>query len=181
MPEDAAGLICSYLDEAITAEKRFEVELRKFAGEGDDEDVQAAFAAHADQTRRQQDRLAERLEQLGPQPSGAAHGLARTFDVTAQIPQTREIQEERTVQHLITAFGIEAAECAFYEELANIASALADSSTETLSRQIQAEEEQAGKKLFSFIRSRSKIAYNMLTPNELDPAVETKAFDNPVV
>lgn len=181
LAENSTNLICSYLDDGITAAKNFEAELRTFAGEGDDDDVQAAFALYADQTRRQRERLAQRLQELGGKPSDAAHGLAHAFEITPQLPQLGDIQEERTVQHLITAFGIETGECAFYEALASVAAASADTTTEALARQMQAEDEQAGKKFFSFIRSRSKIAYNMLTPNELDPAVETKAFDNPVV
>ncbi len=181
LAENSVDLICSYLDDAITAETSFEAELRKFAGEGDDEDIQAAFAAHADRKKRQHERLAARLEQLGGHSSGTAHALGRAFEVAPQVVQMGDIQEERTVQHLITAFGVEMGECAFYEALANVAAGSADSATEALARDIQAEEEPIAKKLFSFIRSRSKIAYNMLTPNELDPAVETKAFDNPVV
>lgn len=181
MAENSADLICSYLDEAISAEKSFEAELRKFAGEGDDDDVQTAFAAHAEQTRYQHQRLADRLQALGGSASGEAHGLAHAFETAPQVSQTGDIQEERAVQHLITAFGVETGECAFYETLAAIAAASGDIKTEALARQIQAEEEEAAKRLFSFIRSRSKIAYNMLTPNELDPAIETKAFSNPVV
>jgi ferritin-like metal-binding protein YciE len=179
--ETSADLIRGYLEDAIAAEKGFEAELREFAGEGDDEDVQAAFAAHANQTRHQQERLAERLQQLGPRISTSAHTLAHALERAPQVPQAGHIQEERTVQHLIAAFGGEMSECAFYEALATIAAAAADADTESLAREIQAEENEAGKKFFSLIRSRSKIAYNMLTPNELDPAVETKAFDNRVV
>lgn len=181
LAENSVDLICSYLDDAITAEMSFEAELRKFASEGDDEDVQVTFLAHADQKKRRHERLAARLEQLGGHSSGTAHALGRAFEVTPQILQVGDIQEERTVQHLIAAFGVEMGECAFYEALANVAAGSADAATEALARDIQAEEEQSAKKIFSFIRSRSKIAYNMLTPNELDPAVETKAFDNPVV
>jgi ferritin-like metal-binding protein YciE len=179
LAESSADLISSYLDEAIAIAKSLEAELRGFASEGDDEDVQATFATHADQTRRQQELLVQRLEQLGSKASGAARAVGHAFET--QTAELGDIEEERTVGHLITAFGAETSQCAFYEALANIAAAAADPATEALARQIQAEEEQAGKKFFSFIRSRSKIAYNMLTPNELDPAVETKAFDNPVV
>jgi len=81
----------------------------------------------------------------------------------------------------VSAFGMEAGECAFYEALAASAAVAADGPTEALARQIEREKQLAAKKVFSLIRSRSKIAFNMLTPNELDPAVETKAFDNRVV
>ena len=181
MVENSVDLICNYLDDAITAGKSFEAELLKFAGEGDDEDIQAAFSARADQIKRQYELLADRLQQLGGRVSELTHGFAQALETTPQISQPGDIQEERTVQHLITAYGVESGECAFSAALATIAAAAGDSTTETLAKQIQAAAEETGKKLFSFIQSRSKIAYNMLTPNELDPAVETKAFDNPVV
>lgn len=178
---DSAALICGYLNDAISAGKGFESELRKFAGEGDDEDVQAAFSTRAEHTKRQQELLLERLQQLGGGILTDSDTFAHVFGVVAQSAPSDEIQEERAVYRLVTAYGIEQAEGAFYETLAAIAAAAADKTTEALARQIQAEKQQAGKKFFSFIRSRSKIAYNMLTPNELDPAVDTKAFDNPVV
>lgn len=181
LAETSADLIRGYVEEAIAAEKSFEAQLRKFADEGDDEDVQAAFAAHADQTQNQHERLAERLEQLGSRTSNAVHPLPRALELTQQVSEAGHIQEELTVQHLIIAYAMEMSESAFYEALATIAVAATDTETEALARQIQAEEQEAGKKFFSLIRSRSKIAYNMLTPNELDPAVETKAFDNRVV
>jgi ferritin-like metal-binding protein YciE len=175
----SADLIRNYLDDALTFEKTSEEQLRRFAGEGDDEDVQAAFARHADETHRQQERLIERLKQVGGSATDAAHMSAE--EMTPQILQTGRIPEERTVRHLIVAFGAETSETAFYEAFATVAEAAEDVPTVTLVRQIQAEEQRAAKKFFSFLSSRSKIAFNMLTPNELDPAVETKAFDNPVV
>ncbi len=181
MAENGADLIRNYVDDAIAAEKSFEAQLRKFAGEGDDEDVQAAFAEHADQSRLHYERLAERLQQLGGRTSSARHALAQVLEMTPQIPQAGHIQEERTVQNLVMAFGVEASECAFYETLVTVAAAAGDAATEILAKQIQAEEQECAKKIFSFLRSRSKIAFNMLTPNELDPSVETKAFDNRVV
>jgi rubrerythrin len=179
LAETGSNLLRSYLDEGITVKRGLEAQLRKFAAEGDDEDVQAAFAAHADETRYQEERLTRRLEQLGRDVSGSEPAPAQ--DVLPPIQQAARRQEERTLQHLIAMFGEESSESAFYEALAAVARAAADAETETLARQIQAEEQRAAKKFFSFIRSRSKIAFNMLTPNELDPAVETKAFDNPVV
>ena len=181
MAHNSAALISDYLNDAISAGKVFEAELCKFAREGDDEDVQAAFSTLAEQTRRQQKRLLERLQQMGGGISTDGHAFAHVFEAVAQPLSSGEIQEERLVYRLVTAYGIEQAWCAFYEALGAVAAAGADTTTEGLARQIQSEEQQVGKKLFSFIRSRSKIAYNMLTPNELDPAVDTKAFDNPVV
>jgi len=179
--EAGAELIRDYVEGAIAAAESLEPRLRGFAGEGDDEDVQAAFAAHADQTRQQCQRLLARLEQLGGRASDPKDVPAQAIEAGSQIPHEEQIQEEGTVQHLVAAYGLESGECAVYNVLASIAAAAGDQATEALAREIQAEKENAAKKIFGFIRSRSKIAYNMLTPNELDPAIETKAFDSRVV
>lgn len=180
MAHNSAALICGYLRDAITVGKAFEAELRRFAGEGDDEDLQRTFSARAEQIKRQQERLVERLQQLGSGASGDGSAFAHVVETFAQA-QSGDLPEEHALYRLVTAFGVEQAWCSFYGALTVVASAGADTTTEGLARQFQADAEQAGKKFFSFIRSRAKIAYNMLTPNELDPAVDTKAFDNPVV
>lgn len=179
MSQTSADLIRNYLEDAVASERASEAQLRGFASEGDDEDVQAAFDRHADETRSQQERLVERLQQMGGSVPAAVHTSAE--EMASQILQEGRIEEERTVRRLIVAFGAETNECAFYEAFATVAETAGDVATGTLARQIQAEEQRAAKKFFSFLSSRSKIAFNMLTPNELDPAVETKAFDNPVV
>lgn len=179
MAQTSADLIRNYLEDALGSERTSEAQLRKFACEGDDEDVQASFARHADETHSQQERLIERLKQIGGSVTELPH--ISPEEMALQILQAERIQEERIVRHLIVAFGAETSECAFYETFATVAEAAGDIATGTLARQIQAEEQRAAKKFFSFLSSRSKIAFNMLTPNELDPAVETKAFDNPVV
>jgi len=180
LAEAGADLVRNLLSEAIAAGKDFEAALRKFTGEGDDEDVQAAFASQAEQIRLQRERLTDRLQKLG-EGRAEPERITRSFETSAQMLESGHIPEERTLEHLVSAFGMEAGECAFYEALAATAAVAADAQTEALARQIEREKQLAAKKLFSFIRSRSKIAFNMLTPNELDPAVETKAFDNRVV
>jgi ferritin-like metal-binding protein YciE len=179
--EASAELIRTYLEDAIGTAKRFETQLRQFAREGDDEDVQAAFSAYAEEARQQHERLAGRLEQLGGRTEEAVRAPVGAIEPASQIPQEEHIREEGTVQHLVAAYAAESGECALYNVLASIAAAAGDRATEALSREIQEEKEKSAKRVFGFIRSRSKIAYNMLTPNELDPAIETKAFDNRVI
>ncbi len=179
MPNTGIGPVRRLLNEAVISAASLETVFRKFAAEGDDEDVQTAFVAQADTARIQQERLTERLDRFGEVPANTKESGVPDF--TLPVLETGHIQEERTVHHLITAFAIQAGACAFFEVLANTAAAVADEETRALAKQMQEEPQAAAAKMFSFIRSRSKIAYNMLTPNELDPAVETKAFDNRVV
>jgi ferritin-like metal-binding protein YciE len=174
-------LIHHYLQEATAAEKAFEEQLRSFATEGDDEEVQSAFAEHADETRSQYDRLKTRLTALGAEESQTKSLLTSLPDSAPKFAQAGENIEERLVQNLITAFSVENAECAMYEALATIARADGDELTEKLAREIQAEEQRAAEKIFHFLPTRSKIAFNMLTLDEIDLAVETKAAENRIV
>jgi hypothetical protein len=178
LPEPSIDLLRKYLANAIAAERGFEIHLNEFANHGDDLDVQVVFRSQADEMRTNYQRLAARLEQLG---GAETAGQSAGSDLAPRISESGRIQEEQTLQNLIAAFGIEASECAMHEAIATVAAAARDAATESLAREIQAQKREAAKRIFSFLSSRSKLAYNMLTPHELDPAVETKTFQNRVV
>ena len=181
MPDAATQLLRKYLAGAIAAERNFETHLSEFAKHGDDLDVQVVFRSQADETRTNHQRLTARLEQLGGNETTRRSPLSERVEMAPQMSESGHIQEEQTLQNLIAAFGIEASDCAMHEALATVAAAAGDPTTESLAREIQAQKREAARHIFSFLSSRSKIAYNMLTPHELDPAVETKAFQNRVV
>jgi ferritin-like metal-binding protein YciE len=163
-----------YLEDAVAAESGFEAQLRTFASECDDDEVKAAFALHAEETRAQHKLLSARLEELGGETSPAKAAVARVLSLAPRTVQIAHAQEERTVLNLITAYTMEAGECALYEALIEVARAAGDETTVTLARGIQADAHRTADKLWSFIPSRSIIAYNVLTIGEIDPAVETK-------
>ena len=171
-------LVRRYVEDAIAAEKSFEAQLRGFATDGDDDEVKAAFAAHAEETRIQHERLAARLIELGGNTSTAKSILAHVLAQAPKAAQAGHIQEERTVQNLIMAYSVEASECSMYEALAALAAAAGDVTTAALAREIQQEEKRTAEKLYHFIPTRSIIAYNMLTTGEVDPAVETKVGEH---
>jgi ferritin-like metal-binding protein YciE len=163
-----------YLEDAAAAESGFQAQLRAFASEGDDDEVKAAFAAHAEETRVQQEHLEKRLEELGGSSPGIRTAAARVLGLAPRTLQIAHAPEERTVQNLLTAYTMEAGECALYEALIEVARAAGDEATVDLARHIQAEAHRTADRLWSFIPSRSIIAYNVLTIGEIDPAVETK-------
>lgn len=68
--QSAKDLVVCYLQDAIAAETAFESQLLTFSREGDDSDVQLAFANHAEETSTQRKRLTARLEELGGSKSG---------------------------------------------------------------------------------------------------------------
>ena len=162
------------MEDAVAAEQGFEARLRTFASEGDDGEVCAAFGAHADETAEQITRLSQRLEALGGTPSRAKEAAAHFLSLAPQSIQMTHTPDERLAQNLMMAYTMEATECALYEGLIAAALEAGDLATVELARGIQKEEHAAAEKFWSYIPSRSLIAYNMLTLDEINPAVETK-------
>jgi ferritin-like metal-binding protein YciE len=181
MAQSSNDVIRRYLEDAIAAEKSFETQLHGFAREGDDQEVQAAFAIHAAETRRQYERLTARLEELGGSASTAKSFFAHIFGLAPKSAQVGHGPEERTTQNLIMAFTVENSEYAMYEAVAAAAEAAGDNVTETLAREIQMEEKHTAEKIWRFIPSRAKIAFNLLTAAETDPSVNTRAADNRLI
>jgi len=180
LAEAEVEIIRRYLQDAIAAETNFEGQLRLLAHEGDDFEVQALFFGHAAETHRQIERLTARLQELGGIPSVAKSSLAQLFNSAPKMAQATHIPEERTVQNLVMAFSVENGERAMYEALAVTARMAGDLVTEQLAREIAAEEFVTAEKIWRFFPSRSKIAFNMATVGEVDPAVETKTADDRV-
>jgi ferritin-like metal-binding protein YciE len=178
VPDSSTAVIQRYLDDAIAAEKSFETRLRGFADEGDDAEVQGFFRQHAEETRQHHERLSSRLEALGAATSAVKSFLDQLFSVVSKPSQIGRSPDERLVQNLVMAFAVSQSERAMYEALAAAAIAAGDPETEQLARDIQAQESEAADKLWRFIPSRAKIAFNLLTAGEIDPAVETKAPDD---
>lgn len=181
MADKSTDVIRRYLEEAIAAEQSLETQLRGFAQQGDDDEVQAAFLAHAEETRVHAQQLVSRLEALGGSASAGKNFLARLFSFTAKTAQLGHSPGEELLGNLIAAFTAAQSECAMYEALANVADAAGDPETEAVAREIQSHERATAEKLWHFIPARSKIAFNLLTAGEIDPAIETKAPDDRVI
>jgi len=182
LAETAVEAVRRYLQDVIAAETSFETQLQSLAHEGgDDFEVQALFFAHAAETHRQIERLTARLAELGGSPPGTKSSFAHFSSLAPKIAQATHRPEERLVQNLIIAFCVENGERAMYEALATTAQAAADHVTETLAREIADEETATAEKIWHFLPSRSKIAYNMLTVGEIDPSVETKAGEHRIL
>lgn len=182
MAQTAVEVVRRYLQDAIAAETSFESQFRSFAHEGrDDFEVQAHFFEHAAATHRRIGRLTARLEELGGSVSGAKSFLAHLFSFAPKIAQATHLPEEQLVQNLIAAFSVINGEYAMYEALATTAQAAADHVTESLARGMAAEETATAEKTWHFLPSRSKIAFNLLTAGEIDPAVETKVGENRIL
>lgn len=182
MPETSLSVIKRYLEDAVTTERNAETQLRAFAGEGSDEEVQGAFAAHAGMTHSQLERLTARLNSLGSSsPSAAKTFLAHLFALTPRTEQIGHQQEERTMQNLVAAYTAAQSESALYEALQAAAEAAGDEDTQQLAQNLQAEEQDAAAHFWGFLRSRTKIAFNLLTIAEVDPVLNPRASQSRVV
>ena len=174
-------VIRKYLQDAIAAETSFENQLRSSSHDGDDFEVQALFFGHAAQTNHHIRRLTVRLGELDGNASEAKSALAHSFSLAPKLAQTTHSPEERLVQNLIMAFSVANGERAMYEALAAAARAAGDAITENLVLEMAAEEATVAEKIWHFLPSRSKIAFNTATAGEIDPSVDTKTVDGRIV
>jgi ferritin-like metal-binding protein YciE len=165
--ETKTDVIKTYLEDAIAAEKSFETQLRAFAEEGHDTNVQQLFAQHANETKQQYEALTERLEALGGSPSGMKSFLAHMFNMAPKTAQLGHEEEERTTQNLMMAFAVENSEVAMYEALAISAEAAGDHFTRDLARRIQAQERETADKVWAYIPKVAREAFETLAEHEM--------------
>jgi ferritin-like metal-binding protein YciE len=152
-----------YLQDAIAAERSFESQLRMFAREADDSQLQQLFSEHADETRTQHERLSARLEEIGGSPSAARSFLAHLYGIAPKAAQAGRESSERAAQDLIIAFAVENSEIAMYESLAVAAMAAGDSETEQLARRIQEEERITSEKVWRMLGPAARRSFDKLT------------------
>lgn len=174
-------VIRNYLQEAIAAETSFESQLRSSSHDGDDFEVQALFFGHAAQTNHHIQRLTARLGELDGNTSEAKSSLAHSFSLAPKLAQATHSPEERLVQNLIMAFSVANGARAMYEALAAVAHMAGDAVTESLAFELVADEATVAEKIWHFLPSRSKIAFNTATAGEIDPAIETRTVDDRIV
>jgi ferritin-like metal-binding protein YciE len=133
-------IIIDYLQDAIATERNIESQLRAFARTGDQPEAKRLFEQHAEETKRQHERLTAHLSALGGSLPAMKSFLANLVGQGAS---------GKVLQNLITAYAFESAEVAMYEALAIVAAAAGDVETERLARDIQAEERATAEKLWN--------------------------------
>jgi ferritin-like metal-binding protein YciE len=156
-----------YLQDAIAAEQNFENQLRTFSAESDQAEVKALFAQHAEETKRQHERLTARLTALGGSPSGMKGFLAHLFGFAPKTAQVGHEEAEKSTQDLMMAFAVENSEIAMYEALATAADAAGDMQTAALAREIQGEERMAAEKVWNLIVPSARDAFYRVTTGEV--------------
>jgi ferritin-like metal-binding protein YciE len=161
-----------YLQDIIAAERGLASQLEELASDtGDDEEVRIALVESAEQARVHADDVAARLDGDSATVKDEA---SRPFASMSKLAHLGHIQEERIVQNLIAGYTAQMAACGNYCALQASATAAADATTARLAAQCIAGKQKLAERLFHFIPTRAIIAYNMLTVNEIDLAIETK-------
>ncbi|MGA8025794.1 MAG: DUF892 family protein [Bryobacteraceae bacterium] len=163
MAETSTDVIKRYLEDAIASEKSLEAQLEGFATEGDNQAAEAAFRRHAAETRNHWEQLTARLEALGGSVSGVKNFLAEVFGLSPKTAQVSHENEDRATQNLIIAFALENNQIAVYELLATMAESAGDSETESLARQIQAEEKRSAENIWTLIPAAAVQAFERVT------------------
>ena len=112
-----------------------------------DQDLVGIFRRHKEETRRQQQRLRERLRALGgPRPVSVGKDLAAI--ATAQVKGVGDVlRSDKAVQNARDAYATEHVEIASYEILERLATRAGDEETAAIARENRAEEEAMAKRI----------------------------------
>jgi hypothetical protein len=179
LTENGNWLLRQLLASVAAAERSGEQQLREFgAAAGDDREVQSLFYESADSAKSHGQRIGMRLAELGATETSGGPDFVPATAAAPQIGRSAHISEEHLLHNLILASAMQAGKCALYKSLSAAASVAGDSATEVLAAELERNEQDTLERVRHFIPSRSKIAYNMLTLSEVDPAIETKAKDD---
>jgi ferritin-like metal-binding protein YciE len=163
--ENPVNMIKRYLQDAIAAERSFELQFRSFANDTRQSDLKDLFLHHADETRRHGERLTARLQALDGRPSTVQGAIARFFGFSARTFQLRHSAVERTAQNLIIAHAIHNAGIAMYEELATVTAAAGDTITQRLAREMQEDARRASQKIWDRLVPATLTVFEELTVN----------------
>ena len=154
----------SQLSDTISFLRAIEREFRSRSGSEDDSEVAALLMTQADRATAEADYL---LDYSAGEVVESTSG-----DWLLRLPVAvapAHAIEEQTMNNLMFAFTALSVHRASFAVLLQMADAL----------KIDAESAAtAAEHSFHLLSTRSKIAFNILTPNEIDPAVETKSTDD---
>lgn len=161
------------MSETVSLLRAIEREFRSRSASGDDAEVRSLLLGQADRSAVEADLLLDFF--AGDESQAVSEPFLDTLPVALTRSHALEEQTVLDLSYAFTAINLKRAHFrALLLQLNN--SGLTDKLNDA-SRAA----EQAASAIFHLIPTRSKIAFNMLTPNELDPSVETRASDSRLV
>ncbi len=156
MTDAQQAALMDYLEDTIAAEQNFENLLKTFGQATADPELNQFFSKMAVKAQSQLQRLTDRLGALGGAPSGPKTALAKALGAAPAGAQT---SPEKAAQNLMMVYSAAAAELAMYEALASAAEEAGDTDTETLARQLQAEEREDFEQIWQALPSTALVAF----------------------
>lgn len=147
--------------------RAMEREFRSRSESGDDSEVTSYLTTQADHAATEADMLLDLA--AGDIAEGESGGWLLRLPIA--IAPARVV-EEQTMFSLIFAFSALNAKRASFAVLLQL---IKDSVLQQNLSEASGKASEAAAFAFHLLPTRSKIAFNMLTPNEIDPSVETRA------
>ncbi len=158
IPELARERINRYIEDLIALEAAGAAGLKDMAADATDPQDAAMFQEHMVLTESQKHRLEVRIAELGGTPNRLKDAMNTIGIAATNLLHLGKDNQDKATRNLIEAFAIENSEIASYESLYGAASAVGDTQTAQLAKEIQAEEEAAAKKIFARITPLAAIA-----------------------
>lgn len=157
--EKAVRFIREHLQDAIAAEKAFETQFRALSDDANNDQLRHILAQAAESARRDQERLARRLTELGGEISGIKSLVAQMAGTFPKFAELGSDPADRAVQSAIIAYAAGNCKIAMYETLAAVSDAAGDEDTATLARTIQEEPLAAAENIWVLIAPASEAAF----------------------
>ncbi len=162
--ETSRERLIRYLQDAHAAETGIADALEGFASDCDDPDIQDIYKDHLLLTISQARRLEDRLRLLDAAPSSTKGFLNSIMAKASEFVQPARDDYDRNTQNLIKAYATEHLEMAMYASLYAFATAVGDTDTANLAREIQQEEVATADKLFPLIEQYAMSAWSEARP-----------------
>ncbi|MEZ0326793.1 MAG: ferritin-like domain-containing protein [Fimbriimonas sp.] len=162
--ETSKERLIRYLQDAHAAETGIQDTLEGFISDCNDPDILELYKDHLVQTISQARRLEDRLRMLDATPSTGKGFLNSMMAKASEFLQAAHDDYDRNTQNLIKAYATEHLERAMYESLYAFATAIGDTDTARLAREIQLEEAMTAEKLFPLIEQYAMGAWAEARP-----------------
>lgn len=158
MAEDVKHRTIRYLQDAHAAETGVDDVLKAYIDDTDDSSLKALFTEQAAACRNQAQRIEARIRALGGDPSGAKGFMNMVFAKASEVLQGAHDEYDKNTQNLIKAYTSFHGQRGMYESLIAWGTAIGDSETADLGRQLQSEEVGFAERTFPHIAQYAQTA-----------------------
>jgi ferritin-like metal-binding protein YciE len=147
-----------YIEDAIAVEASSITGLKDMMSEATDPQDAMLFQQHLTETERQKDRLEAFLHARGQHTNRLKDLMNKIGLAATDLLHAGKDAGDKATRNLIQAYAIESMEVAMYESLYAAATEAGDTEVAALAKEIQAEEEDAAKKIFPRIAPMARTA-----------------------